>query len=61
MKKFIISFSSDPFDQWRLSQVGGSISQSKGKPVFEFTSREQYQKYLDLNGHRYKQSNGSVG
>ncbi|WP_199426826.1 hypothetical protein [Thermaerobacillus caldiproteolyticus] len=53
MNPIDISFSSDPFDQWRLSQVGGQITFNKSdKPVFRFNDKQQYDKYLKLNEHR---------
>ena len=41
------------FDLWRLSEVGGRIGfDKKGRPVFQFTSHEQYRRYLELNSRR---------
>lgn len=48
-----IAFSQNSFDQWRLSQSGGSIGFKKsGEPVFQFESKAQYEKYLKLNSER---------
>lgn len=47
-----ISFSADQFDQWRLSKVGGSIKNVKGKEVFVFESEQQYREYQALNAHK---------
>ncbi|MCY8579335.1 hypothetical protein P9D18_00090 [Bacillus licheniformis] len=48
----IISFSSDRFDQWRISESGGCISFKGSTPVFEFKTKGQYEKYLKLNDRR---------
>lgn len=48
MKPIIIQYSSDRYDQDRLTKVGGSIAFRKGKPVFEFRTFDQYQQYLSL-------------
>ncbi|UYL93748.1 hypothetical protein NIIg32_gp38 [Parageobacillus phage vB_PtoS_NIIg3.2] len=51
--KITIPYSSDRFDQWRLSQVGGQITFNKsGRPVFQFQNAQQYHKYLELNAQR---------
>jgi hypothetical protein len=55
-QKLEISFSQDQFDQWRLGQAGGSIGYVKGKLVFQFESRDQYNKYLELYSHRFRQA-----
>ncbi|MGI6836142.1 hypothetical protein RY280_23515 [Bacillus paralicheniformis] len=53
MKKIIISYSGDKFDQWRLGQAGGYIGLEKsGKPVFVFRTKSQYENYLALNSQR---------
>jgi len=52
--KIRIQFTTDPFDQWRLGQVGGYIERFKGKEVFAFDSQDQYMKYLQLNAERKK-------
>ncbi|PUF85784.1 MULTISPECIES: hypothetical protein [unclassified Geobacillus] len=51
--KITIPYSSDRFDQWRLSQAGGQITFNKsGRPVFQFQNAQQYHKYLELNAQR---------
>lgn len=50
--KIRIQFTADPFDQWRLSQVGGYIERFRGKEVFAFDRHDQYMKYLQLNTQR---------
>ncbi len=48
-----ISFSSNKFDQQRLSESGGYISFNKNnQPVFKFDNRNSYNKYLELNNFR---------
>jgi hypothetical protein len=59
VKPIVIPFSSNSFDQWRLSQVGGQIAFTKyGKPVFRFQSQQQYNEYLRLNSQRKNFSKG---
>jgi hypothetical protein len=61
LKPIDISFSSNPFDQWRLSQVGGQITINKsGKTVFRFTTQQQYNEYLKLNAQRQNFMKGEV-
>jgi len=48
----IISFSSDRFDQWRLSEVKGVITVKDRKPAFQFDTKEQFDRYLQLNSFR---------
>ena len=48
----VIAFSQDPFDQWRLSQVGGVVVSVKGKESFIFKTKEQFEKYMALNSQR---------
>lgn len=47
-----IAFSPDKFDHWRLSKVGGRITDYRGKPVFVFDSERQWKKYWELNQER---------
>ncbi|WP_052516606.1 hypothetical protein [Paenibacillus popilliae] len=54
MRPIRISFSTDRFDQWRLSQVGGRITNHRGKEMFIFDSERQWQRYLELNKERNK-------
>ncbi|WP_158530452.1 hypothetical protein [Paenibacillus larvae] len=51
-EKIRIQFTTDSFDQWRLSQVGGYIERFRGKEVFAFDRHDQYMKYLQLNTQR---------
>lgn len=48
----VLPYSADPFDHWRLSQVGGSIDQVKRKESFIFKTKDQFDKYLALNSQR---------
>ncbi|MCY8269641.1 hypothetical protein [Bacillus sonorensis] len=48
----IISFSPDPFDQWRLSEVKGVITVKDRTPAFQFDTKEQFERYLQLNSFR---------
>jgi len=44
-----LPYSATKYDLWRLSVSGGRVGFDKrGLPVFQFTSREQYQRYLEL-------------
>jgi hypothetical protein len=53
MKGITISFSKDRFDQWRLSQAGGSITfDRRGQPVFSFPNQQSFDQYLSLNERR---------
>ncbi|MFB4164781.1 hypothetical protein ACE1TI_13365 [Alteribacillus sp. JSM 102045] len=48
-----LTASNDSFDIWRLGQAGGKIAYSKtGKPFFRFDTKEQFQKYMELNSRR---------
>lgn len=52
LKPILINASWSRFDQWRLGQAGGSIVNRRGKEMFKFENREQYEKYLQLNEKR---------
>jgi hypothetical protein len=53
VKPIEIPSSERRFDQWRLSQVGGQIVVDKrGVPKFRFKTRQQYDKYRELNSQR---------
>jgi hypothetical protein len=50
LKPIEINFTQNPFDQWRVGQVGASIVINKrGVPVIRFKDRTQLNKYLALN------------
>ncbi|ALC81753.1 MULTISPECIES: hypothetical protein [Bacillus] len=44
--------------QQRLTLAGGSIGYRKGKPVFQFPSKAQYDEYLSLGAEAYKRKVG---
>ncbi|MFN2745811.1 MULTISPECIES: hypothetical protein [Bacillus] len=49
MEAIAIPYSNDRFDQWRLGEAGGSISFTKdGTPVFQFETKDQYERYVML-------------
>lgn len=52
MKPIALAYSQDPFDQWRLSQVGGRIGFRRNTPIFLFDSQSQYEQFLSLNAKR---------
>ncbi|CAF1778371.1 hypothetical protein NRS6094_04354 [Bacillus subtilis] len=48
-----VAFSQSAFDQWRLNQAGGTITiPPSGNPFFDFKTKAQYEKYLQLNSER---------
>lgn len=60
-KPHTIGYSSNRFDQWRLTESGGSISFDRnGQAVFRFPSWENYQQYLRLNERRKDFGNGAA-
>ncbi|MBU8787278.1 MULTISPECIES: hypothetical protein [Bacillus] len=49
MKRILIPYSGNRFDQWRLGEAGGSIAFTKeGMPVFQFENKGQYERYVKL-------------
>ncbi|MGG3624367.1 hypothetical protein ABES25_12500 [Bacillus gobiensis] len=44
--------------QQRLTQAGGSIGYRKGKPVFQFPTKKEYDEYLRLGTEAYKRKVG---
>jgi hypothetical protein len=60
-REITISYSTNKFDQWRLTQSGGSIAFNKaGRPVFQFKNASQYRRYLELNAQRENFMKGEV-
>ena len=48
-----LSFTEDPFDQWRAAEVGAVVVMgANGRPFWRFDSKEQFQRYMELNSKR---------
>lgn len=48
-----IRFSGSQFDQMRLTKAGGHINiKPKGTPVFQFKTKAQFNKYIELGKKR---------
>ena len=53
MARYELLATNDQFDMWRLGQAGGKIHfTNSGKVVFRFDTKQQYEKYLELNNQR---------